>query len=424
MLRALRIGGWTFLPDLHLLQRDGVERRLEPKQAEVLAVLAADPGAVLSKRRLLDAVWRDLHVTEEVLTNAVYELRRALGDSARQPRYIQTIPRRGYRLVAAVASQAAPTTSTVRPRRGLAAAAAAAVATLGIVAAVATGDDDARDRASRLLEAGTAALAVDTAAGDAAALGALEEAVVADPRSAGAWAALAAVRCSLVSRGELSAAAGLPLAEQAARRALALEPRRPAAWTTLGQVHAARWEWGDAERALRRAIDLAPRSGVAQGAYAEYLLLTGRRDEARRAIGKALALDPASARVLLGAGFVYSMLRDVEAATDAYRRVLADRPDHPDARRQLDKLSRSLWPPANTRITAVEVDQVLRKQPLRPAIVAGLFAAAGEDERAMAWLRRARDEKDPSLLLVRLDDRWVRLHDDARYRAILDDIGL
>jgi Tol biopolymer transport system component len=70
---------------------------------DLLVCLAGRPGEVLSKDELLEEVWEGAFVTESNLTRAVAELRHALGDDASNPRYIETIAKRGYRLVAAVA---------------------------------------------------------------------------------------------------------------------------------------------------------------------------------------------------------------------------------------------------------------------------------------------------------------------------------
>lgn len=69
---------------------------------DVLACLAADPGRVVTKEELLAAVWGGAFVEEGALSQAIHSLRKALGDDARQPRYIQTIPKRGYRLLVPV----------------------------------------------------------------------------------------------------------------------------------------------------------------------------------------------------------------------------------------------------------------------------------------------------------------------------------
>ncbi len=79
---------------------------LNGRPLQVLALLAAHPGRLLSKDEVLDAVWGHRHVTESVLKGAVNLLREALGDDARAPRYVETVPRRGYRFVAQVAQVA------------------------------------------------------------------------------------------------------------------------------------------------------------------------------------------------------------------------------------------------------------------------------------------------------------------------------
>src|SRR5215467_11574277 len=89
-------------PDLNLVTRNGMRAHLEPKAMEVLVQLARRPGEVLSKADLIQSVWGGVFVCDEVVTNAVSLVRRALGDRATGCKLIQTIPKRGYRLIAAV----------------------------------------------------------------------------------------------------------------------------------------------------------------------------------------------------------------------------------------------------------------------------------------------------------------------------------
>lgn len=103
-----RIGDWSVHPSLNRLDRDGVSVDLEPKLMDLLVCLAEHAGEVVSKETLLDRVWRVEHVSDGTLSHAVAELRRALGDDARRPEYIETIRKRGYRMVAAVSSDASP----------------------------------------------------------------------------------------------------------------------------------------------------------------------------------------------------------------------------------------------------------------------------------------------------------------------------
>jgi Tol biopolymer transport system component len=69
---------------------------------EVLICMARHPGEVIPKTRLMQSVWPDTFVTDEVLTNAIWELRKTFGDNAKQPKVIQTVFKRGYRLIAPV----------------------------------------------------------------------------------------------------------------------------------------------------------------------------------------------------------------------------------------------------------------------------------------------------------------------------------
>jgi DNA-binding winged helix-turn-helix (wHTH) protein/TolB-like protein len=97
-----RLGQWLVCPKLNTVQADGPAIRLEPKLMQVLVCLAARPGEVVSKEELMRTVWADTFVTDDVLTRAISELRRVLGDDAKQPSVIETIARGGYRIIAAV----------------------------------------------------------------------------------------------------------------------------------------------------------------------------------------------------------------------------------------------------------------------------------------------------------------------------------
>lgn len=102
MSRTFGVGGWTVEPELNRLTRDSEVVQLEPRTMDLLVFLAERPGEVLSRETLIDGVWRRQFVGEAVLRNAVAALRRALGDRADHPTYIETISKRGYRLIAPV----------------------------------------------------------------------------------------------------------------------------------------------------------------------------------------------------------------------------------------------------------------------------------------------------------------------------------
>lgn len=99
---ALQIGDWRVDPTVNELRRNGETVRLEPKTMEVLVFLAERAGQVVSREVLLGALWPGVIVGEDAVTQAVIKLRKALHDPARSPQYIETISKRGYRLVASV----------------------------------------------------------------------------------------------------------------------------------------------------------------------------------------------------------------------------------------------------------------------------------------------------------------------------------
>jgi Tol biopolymer transport system component/DNA-binding winged helix-turn-helix (wHTH) protein len=96
------LGEWRVEPRLNRIVADDRERSLDPRQMDVLVALALQPGDVLTRDELLARIWGDTFVTENTLSQAVSRLRKTLGDDRREPRYIATISRSGYRLVAPV----------------------------------------------------------------------------------------------------------------------------------------------------------------------------------------------------------------------------------------------------------------------------------------------------------------------------------
>ena len=97
-----RINDWLVQPQINSVERDGKTWHLEPKVMQVLVHLALHPKEVLSKERLLEAVWHDTFVGDDVLVRCISEIRYVFGDDPKSSRIIQTIPKGGYRLIAAV----------------------------------------------------------------------------------------------------------------------------------------------------------------------------------------------------------------------------------------------------------------------------------------------------------------------------------
>lgn len=97
-----RMGDWLVHPAEGTVSHHGETRHIEPKIMDVLAFLADHAGQVVSKDQIFQAVWPDAFVSEVALTRCISELRTILGDDAKAPRFIETIPKRGYRLMTTV----------------------------------------------------------------------------------------------------------------------------------------------------------------------------------------------------------------------------------------------------------------------------------------------------------------------------------
>ena len=120
MDRDFQIGEWVISPRLNSLSQNGHSVRIEPKVMQVLVCLAEE-GDVVSKEKLMQTVWTDTFVTDDVLTRSISELRKIFADNAKNPRFIQTIPKGGYRLMLPVSEikprvvESKPATPPARP---------------------------------------------------------------------------------------------------------------------------------------------------------------------------------------------------------------------------------------------------------------------------------------------------------------------
>jgi adenylate cyclase len=111
------VGDWLVDPRSNAIVRGEDSKRIEPKAMRVLTLLAANAGQVVTREELEDVVWANMVVGPDALTNTVIKLRRALGDDAKNSRFIETIPKTGYRLIATVREAADGETEQPLERR-------------------------------------------------------------------------------------------------------------------------------------------------------------------------------------------------------------------------------------------------------------------------------------------------------------------
>ena len=263
LLRGFRLSEWTIRPDDGSVTSSAATHRLEPQLMELLVFLCSRAGQVVPKQEVLEKVWGGRFVSDETVKGSFYQLRKVLGDNPRAPRLIETLPKRGYRvLVEPVLLDHAPES-----------AAAESLYQKGR-AALSEQPSDASLKQARLY---------------------FERATQSDPANAGSFAALARTYILMVSLGLGAGGEFLPRAKAAAARAQELDPELAESHLALGAVHFVHeHEFAAAEAEFRRAIQLQPDDPLAHDWYARFLSSQGRHDEAIAETRRALAADPLS----------------------------------------------------------------------------------------------------------------------------------
>jgi DNA-binding winged helix-turn-helix (wHTH) protein/Tfp pilus assembly protein PilF len=260
--RPFDLGPWRVDPARGvLIAADGSETRLEPKLMNLLLLFAGSPGRVIAKDEIVATVWEGRAIGDDTLAAAVSRLRAALGDT-KGHRFIETLPKRGYRLV-------------IAPDGAVPVDAAAASET------------------NALLAKGRAALLVPVPQSLAQARVYFEAAVAADPGSATAHAGLADAMLAQHLAGQ-----GAHFAESAraaAQAATALDAGNADAWALLGAaILLADRDFARADAAVLKAIALDPDLARAHRTRAFALSSIGRFVEAEREARRAIEIEPLS----------------------------------------------------------------------------------------------------------------------------------
>ena len=358
---TLTIGEWRADLKTGRLTSARETRAVEPKVMDLLFLLASRPGEVFSRDEIMEALWPGVTVGEDTLARSISKLRKALGDDPAAPRYLETIPKRGYRLIAAPGGAAAPEQIERRPpqRTWLWLALAAAVITaLAILVAepLIPSPKASAAAAAELTSRGDDAYFQYTRADNEAAIDLYQRALAADPDHARALAGLANATVQTVVRWP-----------QAAGRSEIVDPN-------LGEALAkGRTRTPQARQALARAMELAERSvRLAPSDAASHKALgfvrsaQGDFGGALAAYRRALELDPDAWGVMINMGDVLEIKGDKTAALPWFERAYA----------------------AMSRVYHREAVRVWPWQPDLGAAIALRHAELGRAQEAELWYRR------------------------------------
>lgn len=426
--QSFEFADWRVDPARGVISRAGNEVRLEPKLMDLLVMFAASRGRVISKDEIISRVWSGRAIGDDTLSATISRLRAALGET-KSKRYIETLPKRGYR---AAVTQSETNSARETDRRsetddlvakGMAALRmplppSLAQARTYFEAAIAR--DSARADAhtgladamlAQLMMGGegppTLASSAKTAAQAATAL---------DPNLAPAWSALG--MSVLVADRDFAAA------DAALARAIALKPDLPSAHGRRAFAFASIGRFGDAEREARRAVETDPFSFSARTQLLQLLLSARRYPQAIAEAKRAIAMSAQSFEAWAAKGWAHAYLGEEREAVDALRESLklmgidastVERLDAAYAKGGFEALARAaadLF--ANQRVLFAP----------RPLDIAMLRAAAGQFDAAFAALDVAATRNDPVLLMLRWLPHLDRLRNDPRFNAFAERVRL
>lgn len=429
-MRSFRLDDRLVFPELNIVVFRGASIHVEPKVMQVLVELARQPGELLSKTQILEKVWPGLFVCDDVVANAVSLLRRALGDEAKCPSLIQTIPKRGYRVVCAVE----PVDKVTSPG-------SAALENDLNLCLLRVRHLRQEETESSLRSAYAYAQAIICQAPDCTV----------------AYAELALTLFSLLKFGAVQRNEIEIELRTAVEQAMRLDERSGLALICLAKLESrCDGNWVDADLHLRRALQAGCQDPEVLTECSTLLSAMRRFDESLLLAQRASVLDPISPAVRLQVGNAYACNSRWEDATASYRRLLRFSPQHVFARWCLANAlilagepqaaiaavtnesgtsgppahplllapllrAQRLLAPARSRATAAEELQFGTNDPV---VLAELHDSIGATDKAFELLDAAADTRHYRFSAVNMFPQFGAIREDWRYLGLLKRVGL
>jgi DNA-binding winged helix-turn-helix (wHTH) protein/tetratricopeptide (TPR) repeat protein len=460
----IKFEDWIVRPRSGELLRGGQTQRLPQQPLRVLLELLAHPGEVVTRERLVQVLWpKGVVDFDNNLNSIVRKLRVALEDDTETPRYIETLPRIGYRFIGSVA--ASPVAERGRARWIVAPLLAGAVV---IVAAAAwwqthrapasstpatpsaeNGRRTTNQRAYHLYLDGKFHRSRRDVNGNPLAIERFQAALREDPYFAEAWAALSETYIGTGTQQQMPLAEAMEQARSSALRAIELDPHLAAGHSALGTVIMYYdFDYAAAEKQFIEARTADERYARLWYGYGLLRAFQGRTDEAVDYIGRARELEPMTLLYTAGYANLLYYTRKYEEAIEYVRPVLASQP-------RFDQLRSVL---IRALIETGDVKGALEQLPLRYAEmpmlsddglayvragrrddavrhlerlarhkragygvsyeIAIIHAALGQTDEACVALRAARADHSPTLGWLQLDPRMEPLRKAPCYAEI------
>jgi len=481
-------GGFALDAERRVLSRDtGEPIALTSRVLDTLLYLIEHRGETLDKDTLLRAIWPELVVEENNLTQNISTLRQALGEARGENRFIATVPRKGYRFVAEVAVRDAqeaapagdagaphapqPVPGVVRSRRAIWIGTALLVAVLSTGAwLLSRGDAPAttatplatvvggtRDNAAYLLyNQGRYALSRGNEASLQLAIDYFQQAIERDPRFALAYSRMAETYATLGIWGWRAPADTFPRARDSIVKALRIEPRLAAAYSSGAQIKMQYdRDWEGAEADLKRAIELDPALSDAHLKLGVLFSMRGELDRGMAEIRVAQELEPLLTISKTRAGAMLYHARRYAEAEQQLKESLALDDNFEIAHRSLGRVylvtgrydlalaefakAPTISPGSYADVAnayalsgrrteaEVELQRVLKisgERYVSPVDIAAIYASLGDADNAVMWLDRALEQRASTLGFLAQNPIFDPLHRDPRFVAIVERIGI
>jgi DNA-binding winged helix-turn-helix (wHTH) protein/Flp pilus assembly protein TadD len=423
----------------YALRRPDGPIKLERMPMDVLILLLQRPGELVTRSEIQSALWGNgVNVKYDAAVNTVMrKIRRALGDDAESPSFVETVVGKGYRFIAPV-ERAVPDVANERP----------------------AGTKPVLPAAYEAYVRGRHAWTKRTEADLRQAIHLFQQSLDADPTYAPAYAGMADAYAQLGYGSYVTPEESFARARAAAVRALELD-------STLPEAHAALafalmyydWDFARAEEEYKQAIALGPGAALAHQWFA-YLLTAMERPavEAEREIASAKRLDPLSVAIRIDYAYILhyygrnaEALRSVQLALEmnaefplAYfwlARIYTAEKRYDDAEAALQHIGPlRTWTPAmavcgflygrtgridEARAVLAEFEtQAAGGQYVSGYPVAVVQAGIGDRAAALSALERAYQERSHWLVWLKRDPRWNDIRSDGRFHALVKKVGL
>ena len=438
-----------------LLTRDGGPVKLEPQPLRVLMLLIRRRGELVTREEIQQEVWPDGTTVEfdEGLYYCIRQVRLVLGDSGKNPQFIQTVPKRGYRFLPTVTEVESPVVRAGRSRWRWVMGLVAVLAMLGAWGYSGLNrDKSGKDRGleRRVAEADHLAESWDPEVMSES-ISQYKELIRNAPSFAPAYAGLANVL--VISPG--NRAKNFGDAEAFARKALSLDSSSAMGHTALGHAYWLQYRWSEAEAQFRMSLEQNTRIATTHQLYGLYLAGMGdRQAEAIEHARKAVELDPRSGMMIYSLAKILFLTGKSDEAIIEARRTLQIARHYPLA---YDILTRALiqggsyaeaekaieeWTTYSTageprlrqaqllagqgqlRAARLIVEEIGKSPSKISFALAMALEAVGERDAAIEVIRKLVADRRMGTVFMKTDPAFSGMLNDRRFRELLVQVGV